>query len=66
MSIFEIILDLIKIGIELIVKEVIQIAMLTVQAFFALSARVRLNGCVIVKYRSTAIVPSANIELKVD
>ena len=62
----EMILDLMKIGIELIDSETIQIAILTTHAFFALSARVRLSGCVIVKYRSTAIVPSANIELKVD
>ena len=62
----EMILDLMKIGIELIDSETNQIAILTTHAFFALSARVRLSGCVIVKYRSTAIVPSANIELKVD
>ena len=63
---FETILDLMKIGIELIESETIQIAILTTHAFFALSARVLLSGWVIVKYRSTAIVPSANIELKVD
>ena len=55
-----------KIGIELIESETIQIAILTTHAFFALSARVLLSGCVIVKYRSTAIVPRAKIELKVD
>ena len=54
-----------KIGIELIDIETIQIAVLTTHVF-ALSARVLLSGCVIVKYRSTAIVPRANIELKVD
>ena len=63
---FEKILDLMKIGIELIDSEIIQIAILMTHAFFALSAPVRRNGCVMVKYRSTAIVPSANIELKVD
>ena len=63
---FETILDLMKIGMELIESETIQITIFTTHAFFALSARVLLSGCVIVKYRSTAIVPSANIELKVD
>ena len=40
---FEIFLDPMKIGIEFIESEIIQIAIFTTHAFFALSARVRLN-----------------------